>query len=713
MRSEAPPGGRVLVVDDDPVIRLLASRCLAAMGLAVEQAEDGRAAIEAVGRSVPHLVLLDVEMPGLDGFETCAELRRRLPARELGVLIATGHTDKATIDRAFEVGATDFVSKPLDWPLLQHRVRFLLRAHEAFAELRDSEKRLENAQRLARIGDWEWAVGEREMLWSAQVYEILGLPQEPGIATLPSYLEVAHPEDRDALEKALQAAATEASGFRIEHRLQLPGGEERIVHQVVEVGLGPDGAVDRLTGTLQDVTTARRAEERIRYLASYDALTALPNRRLLVDHLERSLGHARRRGEALALLCVDLDRFKRFNESLGHDNGDRLLQAAAERMLTCVRSTDFVGRAEPGGPVLSRLGGDEFTVVLRQVRSGEDAAIAARRILESLRAPFAIGLGQVSLGASIGIALYPGDGDDAETLLRNADTAVDAAKRRGGSLYQFFRDAMNERSSRALRIEALLREGIGRGELSLVYQPQLSASSGRVVAVEALARWRSAELGPVGPSEFIPLAEESGLIHEIGLRVLREACRQVAAWRQGGQPVVTVAVNVSVRQLHDPDFARTVEAVLREEGTEPADLELEITESALLVDDAALVEALARLRRLGIRLALDDFGTGYSSLSHVARLPIDVIKIDRSFVAGLGSASRGAAIVAGVVGMGRELGLRVTAEGVETREQQEVLAALGCDVLQGFLVSEPLAADAVPGFLRSRAWTPAGDLERF
>lgn len=410
---------------------------------------------------------------------------------------------------------------------------------------------------------------------------------------------------------------------------------------------------------------------------------------------------------------MDLDRFKRFNESLGHDNGDRLLQAAAERMLTCVRSTDFVGRAEPGGPVLSRLGGDEFTVVLRQVRSGEDAAIAARRILESLRAPFSIGPGQVSLGASIGIALYPGDGDDAETLLRNADTAVDAAKRRGGSLYQFFRDAMNERSSRALRIEALLREGVGRGELSLVYQPQLSASSGRVVAVEALARWRSAELGPVGPSEFIPLAEESGLIHEIGLRVLREACRQVVAWRRCEEPVVTVAVNVSVRQLHDPDFARTVETVLREEGTEPADLELEITESALLVDDAALVEALARLRRLGIRLALDDFGTGYSSLSHVARLPIDVIKIDRSFVAGLGSASRGAAIVAGVVGMGRELGLRVTAEGVETREQQEVLAALGCDVLQGFLVSEPLAADAVPGFLRSRAWTPAGDLERF
>lgn len=706
MRNRGPESGtrRVLVVDDDPVLRLLASRCLTAMGLAVEQAEDGPSAITAVARAVPQLVLLDVEMPGLDGFQTCAELRRQLPQRELAILIATGHTDKATIDRAFEVGATDFVSKPLDWPLLQHRVRFLLRAHDAFAELSESEHRLSNAQRLAQIGDWEWDLGEREMLWSAQVFEILGVPQGPDAASLAAYLGAIHPEDRPDVEKALGAAAAESRGFSLDSRIVRPGGgEERIVHHVVEVSAGYTGAAERIMGTLQDITTERRAEERLRYLATYDTLTALPNRRLLVDHLERSLKYAHQRGDVLALLCIDIDRFKRINDSHGHATGDRLLQAVTERLLSCLRSTDFVGRAEPGGPVLSRLAGDEFTVVLRRIRSSEDTSIAARRILEALRAPFPIDDGEVSLGASIGIALFPGDGDNAETLLRNAQAAIDAAKQRGGSVYQFFRESMNERRSRTLRIDTLLRLGLARGELSLVYQPQLEVSSGRVVAVEALVRWQCPELGPVGPAEFIPVAEESGLILDLGIFVLRETCRQLAAWRRLGDPTVMVAVNVSSRQLHDPDFASSVEALLREERTDPSLLEFEITESALLVDDSAVLDTLARLRALGIRLALDDFGTGYSSLSHVVRLPIDAIKIDRSFVAALGSASRGAAIVAGVVALGRQLGLRVIAEGVESSEQSTTLEALGCDVLQGYHVAEPLPAEALAAFLRKHA----------
>ena len=248
----------------------------------------------------------------------------------------------------------------------------------------------------------------------------------------------------------------------------------------------------------------------------------------------------------VALLCVDIDRFKRINDSHGHAAGDRLLQAVTERLLSCLRSTDFIGRAESGGPVLSRLAGDEFTVVLRRIRSSEDTSIAARRILEALRTPFPIDGGEVSLGASIGIALFPGDGEDAETLLRNAQAAIDAAKQRGGSVYQFFSESMNELRSRALRIETLLRSGLARGELSLVYQPQLEVSSGRVVAVEALVRWESPDLGTVGPSDFIPVAEESGLILELGFFVLQQTCRQLAAWQRRGDPSAIVAVNVRV-----------------------------------------------------------------------------------------------------------------------------------------------------------------------
>jgi len=320
-----------------------------------------------------------------------------------------------------------------------------------------------------------------------------------------------------------------------------------------------------------------------------------------------------------------------------------------------------------------------------------------------LRAPFPIDGGVASLGASIGIALFPGDGDNAEALLRNARAAIDAAKQRGGSVYQFFRESMNERRSRTLRLETLLRHGLARGELSLVYQPQLEVSSGRILAAEALVRWQCPELGPVAPADFIPVAEESGLILDLGIFVLRETCRQLAAWRRLGDPTVIVAVNISSRQLHDPDFASSVEVLLREERTDPSLLEFEITESALLVDDAAVLDTLARLRALGVRLALDDFGTGYSSLSHVVRLPINAIKIDRSFVAALGSASPGAAIVAGVVALGRQLGLRVIAEGVETSEQSSTLEALGCDVLQGYHIAEPLPAEAFAAFLREHA----------
>ncbi|HEX5067068.1 MAG TPA: EAL domain-containing protein [Myxococcota bacterium] len=700
-RGAASQIRRVLVVDDDPVMRMVATRCLTAMKFQVAEAQNGRDAIERVLRDRPSLVLLDLEMPGMDGFETCAELRRLLSQRQLAILVVTGRSDKATIDRAFEAGATDFVSKPLDWSLLQHRVRFLMRAHAALDELRGSEQRLANAQRLARIGDWEWQPGESEMLWSAQLYDTLGVT--PGVApTLDMLLAAVHPSDRAAVEKALLGAREDGQGFSLDHRVVTPDGEERIVRQDVEVRRALAGTTECLTGTLQDITAVRVAEERVRYLAHYDSLTALPNRRLLVEHLERSLAHARKHGDTLALLYVDIDRFKRINDSLGHDVGDRVLREVSERMLGCVRSTDFVSRSEISDPLISRLGGDEFSVVLRRIRSGDDAGIAARRILEALSAPFIANHAEVTLRGSVGIALFPGDGEDPETLLRNAEAAIAEAKARGGATYQFFREAMNEGSWRALRIETLLRGAIRSGELTLAYQPQLEVASGRLVAVEALARWHSAELGDVTPSEFVPVAEKSGLIGELGAWALREACGQLAAWRANGDPMLPISVNVSSRQLYDPDFPEKVTAVLREMQLETSWLEFEITESALLVDETSAAATLAHLRGLGIRLALDDFGTGYSSLSHVVRLPIDVIKIDHSFVADLGSANRGSAIVAAVVALGRKLGLRVTAEGVETTEQRRALEALGCDVLQGFHIAHPMSADALRKLLLSR-----------
>jgi len=389
---------RVLVVDDDPFVRLAVCEALAAMGMHTEEAWEGRQALDRVRQAPPDLVILDIELPELDGLETCRALRELPGARELPLLILTAHTDSETIDRAFEVGATDFISKPIDFRLFQHRVRFLMRAQRAFSELsrtlsdlRNSEKRLANAQRLAQVGSWEWVPGSRDMLWSDEVHRIFKIPPGAGSSTYQAFLDVVHPEDRPAFEKAISQAICESRSFSLDHRIVLAGGEERIVRQLTEVVLRPLGDPVCISGTIQDITDRRRAEEQIRHLVYYDDLTSLPNRKMLSEQLERILRRAGKSNSGAALLFLDLDRFKRINDTLGHGVGDALLKAVADRLIHSVRSTDQVGR--PGLPTaasVSRLGGDEFSVVLPELTSSEDAAHVAHRILETLRAPFVL-----------------------------------------------------------------------------------------------------------------------------------------------------------------------------------------------------------------------------------------------------------------------------------------------------------------------------------
>ncbi len=699
---------RVLVVDDDPFMRLLVCEALTTIGMRVEEAGEGRQALDSVRRAPPELVILDIELPGMDGLETCRALRELPGAREVPVLILTGHDDSETIDRAFEAGATDFTSKPIDFRLFQHRVRFLMRAHHAFSELsrtlldlRNSEKRLANAQRLARVGSWEWIVGGDEMLWSAEVHRIFEIPPRAGTSTYVAFLAAVHPEDRPAIEKLMSRATFETKPWSLDHRLALAGGGERIVRQQTEVVPGPAGDPAHISGTIQDITDRRRAEEQIRHLVYYDDLTALPNRKMLSEQLERILRRARTTNQGVALLFLDLDRFKRINDTLGHSVGDALLKAVADRLLQSVRSTDQVGR--PGLPTaasVSRLGGDEFSVVLSELTSSEDVAHVAHRILETLRAPFALEGHRLDVTASLGIALFPSDGSDPETLLRNADAATNHAKNQGRDIYQFFSESMNERAMRAMRLESGLREGIERGELTLHYQPQFDAQTGRIVAAEALVRWRSPEHGLLQPGDFIPLAEESGLIVPLGEWVLRTACAQTRAWQEEGLPELRIAVNVSSHQVHKAGLRETVERALRDARLDASLLEIEITESALIGDAPEIVETLRGLRSLGVRIALDDFGTGYSSLSHLVRFPFDALKIDRCFVNEIGAEGQGNAIIAAVVAMAQRLKLTVTAEGVETPEQQEFLRAEGCDLLQGFLTGRPVEADVMEALLR-------------
>jgi len=450
------------------------------------------------------------------------------------------------------------------------------------------------------------------------------------------------------------------------------------------------GRVTHYVAVFSDITERKASEARIAFLAQHDPLTGLPNRTLLQDRLDQSLAQAARHGTRIALLFLDLDRFKTINDSLGHMVGDRLLQGVALRLASCIRETDTV----------SRQGGDEFLIVLTDIHVPDDAARVAEKILDKLCPAFEIEGQQHATSFSIGIALYPEDGECAETLMKNADTAMYHAKEEGRNTYRFFDEVMNVNALERLHMENALRRALDQQEFQLYYQPQVNLASGRIIGMEALLRWFSGTLGGISPAHFIPLAEECGLIVPIGRWVLFEACRQARQWQDRGLPPVPVAVNLSAMQFRRADMVATVREALESAGLDARWLELELTESLLMQSGAEVEATLRELKALGIRMSIDDFGTGYSSLAYLKRFPVDCLKIDQSFVRDLTEDPDDAAIVRAVIQLGRSLRLEVIAEGTETPDQLDFLRMEGCSAAQGYVFSPPLPADAVTELLR-------------
>jgi diguanylate cyclase (GGDEF)-like protein/PAS domain S-box-containing protein len=701
--TDDTPRPRVLVVDDDFALRLLVSEALEQSGFAVTEADDGEEALRLFPETEPAIVLLDVMMPGLDGFSTCAELRRREGGSHVPVLMMTGLEDVESVNRAYAAGATDFLTKPINYALLGHRVRYLLRASAAIEGLVQSERRLEAAQRMARLGYWDWQVRSARLTWSPQVYDILGIERGPA-PSLETFLEAVHEQDRAAVKAWFGDALEGARNASINHRVVRCDGAVRHIRQQVEA-LAAGGAVVHLTGTLQDITELHDAEQRIHHLAYYDSLTGLPNREFFRERLDFAIRLARRHDRKLALLFVDLNNFKRINDTLGHNIGDLLLQATASRLVTCLRSSDTIARPEQDeGPTnVARLGGDEFTVLLTEIRRAEDASRVADRILEALAEPLVLGGHDVLVTPSVGIAVFPQDGTDADELMKNADMAMYYAKRSSKRACQYFDPSMNEVALRRLNLETQLRRALERGEIAVHYQPQMDTASARIVGVEALCRWHSAQLGDISPVDFIPLAEETGLIVPIGEWVLKTACQQARAWRDAGLPLPRVAVNVSVMQFVQPGFTEFVARTLAEAGLEPGTLELELTESLLMKDADRAVETLQGLKGIGVQVAIDDFGTGYSSLAYLKQFPIDRLKIDRAFVRDINTDPDDAAIATAVIAMASSMDMRVVAEGVENSAQLDLLKSKNCDEVQGFFVSRPLAPEQMTAFLAQSA----------
>jgi diguanylate cyclase (GGDEF)-like protein/PAS domain S-box-containing protein len=561
---------------------------------------------------------------------------------------------------------------------------------EALRSLQRSEETLALAQSAAHLGSWDQDLVAGRYTWSREMYALCGLEPHAVEATPDLLWCHVHPDDRLALEAAMEVARESWRPFALDARLIRGDGSERWVQHRGTFSYG-DEAATRVIGTVLDITPRKRAEEHLAHQTNYDLLTDLPNRKLLADRLRQALLQAQHSGKMMAVLYVDLDRFKAIKDTLGHDVGDEFLRAVVPRLVEAVRDTDTV----------ARLGGDEFVIVLSEIDTPEEAARAAERVVEALAKPYAIGGRELYSTASIGISVFPGDGDVPEDLIRNADAALYRAKVSGRGAFHFYTAATHARALDRLELEHQLRRALERDEFTLHYQPIVDRSE-RAVAVEALLRWEHPDLGTIGPDRFIPLCEEVGLIVPIGRWVMQRASAQMRAWRSSGLRPLRLALNVSARQVSDPHMLANVREALALLQGAPDLLELEITESILLADPGNARQTIAELKSLGVRISLDDFGTGYSALAYLKHFPVDTLKIDRAFVRDLPHDRGDAAIVAAVVALGHAMDITVVAEGVETPEQAELVRRLGCDALQGFHFSRPLPAQRLEAVLR--AW---------
>jgi len=691
----------ILVVDDDPTLRMLARASLEKSGFRVEEAEDGEQALRKFIQDRPAVIVMDVEMPKLNGYETCKRIREDAVGAHVPVLMTTGLEDIESVNRAYSAGATDFLPKPINWSLISHRVRYVLRASHTYRDLRTSEAK--NNALLNAMPDTLFVIRRNgEIVNFLAGNEAATMPEPRGDQlNIRDYL----PEEiaqtwLESIRKVMRDGKARQCEFSLSHDDQTFHYELQMVPYLNDLTLA----------IVREITDRKRTEEEVHRLAYFDTLTGLPNRQLFHQQLSGAIERASKNETKVAALYIDLDNFKRINDTLGHSFGDVVLKTIAKRLDQCIRADDCIARADSKESRLhlARLGGDEFVAILQDLESEDDAVVVADRIRNELTKPVEHLGHEFVVTSSIGVSLYPRDGDDLDTLLKNADVAMYQAKSAGRNSVRFYSGTMSLRSLERLELENGLRYAIQRDELDLHYQPKIDLETGELYGVEALLRWHHPERGDIPPSNFIPLAEECGLISSLGKWVLRNACHQIKVWQDRYQCSINVAVNVSSQQLFNNDFANIVLKEVFDVGLSPTSLQLELTETILMNDVNETIATLNKLRKAGTSLAMDDFGTGYSSLSYLNQLPIDTLKIDRSFVMDLETNRENAAICAAIIAMAHALDLKVVAEGVETEAQRKYLHKQRCDQIQGYLISKPLPAETLENafLVESRNFTP-------
>ena len=671
-KPKTPP--LVLVVDDDDVFRMLASECLANHGFRVAEAEDGAKGVAAFERLRPDLVLLDVVMKEMDGFAACAAIRKVPGGEQVPVVVMTGLNDVASIHGAYQAGATDFITKPFNWVVLVYRISYLLRASMAFQDLFRSEEKTRTL--LKAIPDLIFRI-DRE-----GTFLDLVSASEHSHALIGEYRgrKLAEVFPEDAAENAVRHNALalktgEIQGF--EYVLATDKEVRFFEARIVAMGEGESLFIAR------DITERKKTEKRLSFLAYQDSLTGLPNRASFNERLTRDLARARRKNEAVGVVLIDLDRFKEVNDTLGHDAGDLLLQAVAERLSSCVRETDTVARTS----------GDEFSVILPDHADEFSAVSAARRVQEVFASPFFIDGQELNITGALGLSVFPFNGDTVETLVKHADIAMSRGKARGKDAFQVFSEEMSVAIAKRIEMEKALRGASERKEFVVHYQPLIDLRTGRITGAEALVRWLRPGQALLMPMEFIPLAEETGAIVPMSEWVIDTACAQAKIWQSEGHSPFRVSVNVSGRLFQQYDLAKTIGRALRDTNLDAGSFEVEITETIAMENMENVLETLLDLNRLSAKVSMDDFGTGYSSLAYLRKFPIHLLKIDQAFIKDLIENPEDQAIVKTIIAMAHTLKMEVIAEGVETAGQLGFLKNQGCDMGQGYFFSKPVPAE--------------------
>jgi len=794
---------KILIVEDDLLfaehlkIHLL-QHGYEVVGI-ISSAEDALAQFEVL---TPQLVLMDIVLKGaMDGIDAAQRIREQYG---IPVLYLTAYSDEDFISRAKVTEPFAYILKPFNERELQLTIEMALYKHSLERELIESHNHLDEAQRIGHMGSWDWGITHNRLSWSKEIYRIFGIDETEFGASYDAFITAVHPEDRQLVNDAVNAAVHEGQPYEIDHRIVQPDGTTRIVHEQGEVQYDDQGLAVRMIGTVQDVTATRQVEEALRIyatifenasegmvvtdannkiimvnnaycsltgydrdeligrnpsvaqsghheqtfyqtmwdsleksgswqgeiwdkrkngevypkwlgitvlkdgqgnprhhvaiftdiselkqkeqhlhqLAYYDSLTGLANRSQFNQRLKQEFALTLRNQQQFAVLYIDLDRFKQVNDYYGHAIGDELLRQAATRMQQHLRESD----------ILARMGGDEFTAILPTIGPPDNAAHVARKIIEALSRSFQIEDHEIEIGASIGISLYPRDGDSPDNVVLNADRAMYLSKESGGGQFNFSNEELTSEVDRRLFLDKSLRHALDREQFTLYYQPQFDIATNQLIGMEALIRWSHPQAGVISPVEFIPRAEATQLIIPIGNWVLQSACRQNRQWQEAGLPAVPVAVNFSAAQCNQSGVIDTIKQTLVATGLAPEYLDVEITESMSMKSPETTIKTLEQLTSLGIRSSIDDFGTGYSSLAYLKRFPVDKLKIDRSFVLDITTDPNDLSIATAIIGLAKSMDIKVVAEGVETVEQLEILKQLGCDYVQGYYTGRPLPA---------------------